>query len=154
MRNYVVKRVEQNNRKKAFKVTYAKGVLDFPYAKLDLKPSHDNKIKKLYIDPEIGKHGFTYVLEDGQEDTVLLDQVLYYNQDPEILKQHMLHEMTVTAKECLKKSGLSIREIARRMNTSPTQLYRVIDPAYYDKTMDQVLKVLYVCGAKVDFVVK
>ena len=50
--------------------------------------------------------------------------------------------------------GLSKREIIRCLGTSPSQFYRLIDPANYQKTIDQMLALLNVLGCEVEFTVR
>ncbi len=149
-----MKSVKINQRKKCFEIELRNGKeYTFPLSRL-MEDVSNNKVVKAFVDPELGNEGITYFLEDGTECGLHLDSVLEVNGDAAHLKKIMLYNMTQKAKDCVKESGLTKREIARRLNTSPTQLYRILDQTNYKKTLDQVLKVLYVCGAKVDFVVK
>ena len=71
----------------------------FPYGKLRLKPERSNPIEEVLVDPELGGEGFTYRLADDSEDTIHLDAVLEYNEDPEYLRELLLHGLTIEAKE-------------------------------------------------------
>lgn len=42
----------------------------------------------------------------------------------------------------LRKKNVRKREICRRMNTSPTQIYRLLKPDNTNKTIDQMIKLL------------
>jgi hypothetical protein len=50
-------------------------------------------------------------------------------------------------------SGLSKRELARALGTSPTQLYRLLDPTYYGKSIGQMTALLRLVGKDVELVV-
>ncbi len=50
-------------------------------------------------------------------------------------------------------SGLSKREIIRRLGTSPSQFYRLLDPTYYGKSVGQLIALFSILGMKVDVVV-
>ncbi|MGH7320677.1 MAG: hypothetical protein ACRELA_13770 [Candidatus Rokuibacteriota bacterium] len=58
-----IRRVTANARRKAFEVTAAKKRLVFPFARLDVQPTSDDPIAKVFVDPERGADGFTYSLQ-------------------------------------------------------------------------------------------
>ena len=146
--------VEANNRKKAFEVRTRRGKYSFPFAKLEIRPSRDDPIQKVFPDEELGMEGFTYRLESGAEDTVHLDAVLEYNRDPGYLNELLLHELTVETLKALEESGLSKRELIRGLGTSPSQFYRLLDPTYSGKSVGQMLALLHLLGKEVDLVVR
>jgi len=51
-------------------------------------------------------------------------------------------------------SGLSKREVIRRLGTSASQFYRLLNPTYYGKSVGQMLALLRVLGKEVDLVVR
>ena len=148
-----IRSVKANNRRRAFEVTTERGVFDFPYAKVDAKPTPQDRVKEVFPDPEAGYEAFMFRLESGAEDGVHLDAVLEYNHDPRILMELLLHRLTIEAEKALCESGLSKREVIRRLDTSATQLYRLLDPTNYSKSLDQMLTLLWVLGKEVDVVV-
>jgi hypothetical protein len=149
-----IKAVHIDNRKKAFEiVTYAKRY-SFPYAKLDVLPSRQNPIERVYVDEELGNEAFTYELASGDEGTVHIDQVLEYNRDPRYMRDMLLYKLTLVARERVKKTALSKRELIRRLGTSPSQLYRLLDQTNYSKSIDQLMALLGVLDCEVDLVVK
>ena len=149
-----IRSVKHNNRKKAFEVqTYSRTFL-FPYAKLEIQPSPTNKITEVYVDREIGRDGFTYVLDSGQEGTVHIDHVLEYNRDPGYLRDLIIYKLTIEAQKRVKDSPLSKREIIRRLETSASQFYRLLDQTNYKKSLDQLLSLLQILDCDIDFVVQ
>ncbi len=147
--------VEANNRRRSFEVRTRRGVFSFPYAKLEVRPvPGSDGVQRVFPDPEAGDEAFTYVLESGAEDTVHLDAVLEYNQDPEILNEIILHRLTLECRRALEGSDLSKRALARALGTSPTQLYRLLDPTYYGKSVGQMAALLSLLGKHVDVVVR
>ena len=148
-----INRVAFNNRKKLFEVSTRKGIFTFPYAKLEAQPTPSNQVVEVFADPELGYEGFTYRLESGKEGSVHQDHVLEYNQDPNYLTDLLLYKLTLKAKDRLAKRRLSIRELARRLETSPTQLYRLLEPTNYRKSVRQMLSLLYLLDCEVDLVV-
>jgi len=111
------------------------------------------KILEVFPDADAGSEAFTYRLESGAEDTVHLDAVLEYNQDPGLLNEILLYRLTVQAREAVEKAGLSKREMIRRLGTSPSQFYRLLDPTYYGKSVGQMLALLHILGLEVEMVV-
>jgi hypothetical protein len=145
--------VTHNNRKHAFEVSTATGGFSFPYSKADPSPSAMDPLLSLEIDREAGEEAFCYRLASGVEGWVHVEQVLEYNQDPRYMRDLLLHKLTVEAERRVQESRLSKREIIRRLGTSATQFYRLLDPTNYRKSIDQVLSLLYVLDCEVDLVV-
>lgn len=149
-----IRSVKTNNRKKSFEVKTHSKTLSYPYAKADPKPSASDPVVRAVVDKELGREGFIYVLESGQEGTIHVEQVLEYNQDPAYLRDLLLYKLTIEAQKRLEASGLSKREIVRRLGTSATQLYRLLDQTNYRKSVDQVLNLLHVLDCDVDLIVR
>lgn len=79
-----------------------------------------------------------------------MDAVLEYNEDPNHLAELKLYSLTLEARARFESSSLSAREVCRRLGTSPAQLYRLLDPTNYTKSMRQLLSMLYVLGYEVE----
>lgn len=146
--------VEVNNRRKAFEVRAGGRELSYPFALLRLRPSKGNRVARVYVDPEVGREGFTYVLDDGGEDTIHIDQVLEYNRDPEYLRDQLVYQLTLDAQKGVAESELSKREIIRRLGTSPAQLYRLLDQTNTRKSLGQLVALLHVLDYDVELVVR
>ena len=149
-----VGRVTVNTRERAFHVRLGRKTFRFPFVRADPVPAANDPVVRVYADPELAHQGFSFVLASGKEGSILADQVLEYNQDPRLLRKLTLHGLTARALEVLEQSELSRREIIRRMGTSPSQFYRLIDSANYQKTIDQMLALLNVLGCEVEFTVR
>ena len=149
-----IRSVAHNNRKKAFEVKTSRKTFQLPYSKIDPQPSVADPIIRVFIDKELGREGFTYVLDSGKEGTVHIEQVLEYNQDPSYLRDALLYKLTVEAQRRVKASPLSKREIIRRLGTSATQFYRLLDQKNYQKSVDQLLSLLHILDCDVDLVVR
>ena len=149
-----IRKVIPNNRKKAFEVhTYGKTYL-FPYAVVRPTSTKENKVIDTYVDKELGHEGFVYVLASGEEGTVHIDHVLEYNKDPSYMADMFLYKLTLWAQEAVKKSPLSTREIIRRLRTSPTQYYRLLDQTKYNKSVRQLITLLHIVDYEVEVVLK
>jgi predicted XRE-type DNA-binding protein len=150
-----IKSVVANNKKARLELTVFSGkVYPYPYVLLEPPPTLDNKIKKVYVDRELGCEGVTYELASGEEGTVHIDYALEYNRDPKYLGEMLLYELTVQAQDHIKKARLSRREIARRLNTSLPQLYRLLDQTNTKKSINQMISLLCVLNCDVEVVVK
>jgi hypothetical protein len=146
--------VTANNRKRAFEVKTRRGQWPFPYSRAEPEPTPSDPIVELYIDPELGREGFTYLLASGAEGSVHIDHVLDYNEEPGYMRDLLLYNLTCEALDRLETTSLSKREIIRRLGTSPAQFYRLIDPTNYRKSVDKMLALLQVLGCEVEVVVR
>ena len=149
-----IRKVKANNRKRAFEVQVAAKLLLFPYAKLERQPSRRDPVKRVFVDKELGREAFTYLLASGVEGTVHIDYVLEYNEDPGYMRDLMLYKLTLEAQRRVESSPLSKREIIRRLGTSATQFYRILDQTNYRKSVDQLLNLLHVLDCEVDLLVR
>jgi len=140
-----------NNRRREFEIELPeRGVLTFPYARAEPPPTPEDRIRDFFIDAELGNEGVTYVLESGAEGSVLVDHVLEINRDPAYMRDLLLHRLTVEAQKRVKASPMGVREISRRLRTSPAQVYRLLDQTNYRKTVDKMLELLQVLDAQVE----
>jgi len=149
-----IQTVTHNNRKRAFQVKMSTKQFQLPYSKVDPQPGAADPITRVFVEKELGREGFTYVLESGKEGTVHSEQVLEYNQDPHYMRDAMLYKLTVEAQKRVEASALSKREIIRRLRTSATQFYRLLDQTNYRKSVDQLLSLLHVLDCDVDLLVR
>jgi hypothetical protein len=149
-----IQSVVTNNRKRLFEIQTRRETYVFPYTKVTPTPSAENRIVEVYVDAEIGREGFTYRLASGAEGSVHIDAVLEYNEDPSYMAELTLYRLTLEAKERFEDSGLSAREVSRLLKTSPTQLYRLLEPTNYSKSLKQLVSLLYLLGAEVEVEVR
>jgi len=149
-----IRKVRLNNRRRAFEVRTWRGKLFFPYSRVNPAPSADDPVIEVRIDEDLGRDAFSYTLASGGEGTVHIEQVLEYNRDPGTMRNLLLYRLTVEAQNRLEHSGLSRREIIRRLGTSPAQFYRLLDSTNYRKSMDKLLLLLQTLECEVDFVVR
>ena len=150
-----IRRVIVNQRKAQLEVVVANGtVFPLPFSQLSPRPTSANRVRDAYPDKELAKEALTYVLESGAEGSVHIDAVPEYNQDPHTMSELLLHQLTVQARNRIEQSGLSRREIARRLRTSLPQLYRLLDSTNTTKSLNQMISLLHVLGCEVSVVVK
>ncbi len=150
-----IRKVEANNRKGEFRVvTYSGDTYVFPYVKAEPPPDSADKVADAYVDQELGREAFTYVLESGHEGSIHIDQLLEYNAEPSYLRDLLIYQLTVEAKKRVDEIGLSRRELARRLRTSVPQLYRLLDTANTRKSMNQLVSLLQILDCNVELSVK
>ncbi len=150
-----IRSVEANNRRKEFSVLTYSGVgYTFPYVKAVPRPDADNRIEKVFVDTEFAKEALTYFLESGEEGSIHIEQILEYNEDPGYLAELLTYKLTLEARQRIESSGLSRRQIAKRLNTSMPQLYRLLDTTNTRKSMNQLVALLHVLNCDVELVVK
>jgi hypothetical protein len=149
-----IRSVKLNNKRKMFEVNTASKKYAFPYIKSDPAPSPNNPVTRVFVDKEIGAEGFSYELASGKTGTVHIEQVLEYNSDPSYLRDQLLYKLTLEAQRRVAKSPLSKREIIRRLGTSATQFYRLLDQTNYSKSVDQLVSLLQVLDCEVDLLVR
>ncbi len=150
-----IRSVKSNTRKNEFSVvTYSGAEYSFPYSKANPKPTADNRIREVWVDRELGKEAFTYILESGAEGSVHIEQVLEYNEDPKYLANLLTYKLSLEAQKCIESSDLSRRQMAKQLKTSVPQLYRLLDPSNTSKSMSQLVALLHILDCDVDVVVK
>jgi len=149
-----IQSVRFNNKRKDFEVKASGKQYAFPYVKARPTPTSDNQVIRAYVDKELGGEGFSYELQSGKTGTVHVEQILEYNRDPNYLRDVMLYRLTLEAQRRIARSPLSKREIIRRLGTSATQLYRLLDQTNYKKSLDQLVSLLQLLECDVDLVVR
>ncbi|NOX08008.1 MAG: hypothetical protein GXP22_00720 [Gammaproteobacteria bacterium] len=150
-----IRSVSINNRKNEFMVITRAGLTyPFPYGEADPCPGLDDRISEVFVDKELGNEAFTYILESGKEGSIHIEQILECNADPNYLAGLLVYKLTLEAQAGVKDSCLSMRQIAKRLQTSVPQLYRLLDSANTRKSMSQLVALLHVLNCDVDLVVK
>ena len=149
-----IRSVNYNNRKKAFEVKTSTRTFQLPFSQVEPQPTVTDPITRIFVDKELGREAFTYILNSRQEGTVHIEQILAYNQDPDYLRDALLYKLTIEAQRRVEASPLSKREIVRRLRTSAAQLHRLLDQKNYRKSVDKLLSLLNVLGCDVDLLVR
>jgi len=149
-----VRSVTFNNHRRDFCVRVGGRVQRYPYARLEDPPGAGDSVVEAVPDPEIANEGFVYRTASGRTGTVHAEQVLDYNEDPRYLRDMLLYELTLAARARVADAGLSRREVARRLGTSPAQLYRLLDQTNTRKSVDRMLGLLAVLDLDVRMTVR
>lgn len=146
--------VRTNNRKKVFEIDTTEGRFSFPYARLDTPPRAKDRVAEVYVDAELANEAITYRLESGAEDAVHIEQVLDYHGNAEYLTDLLIYRLTLEARQAVAESAIAGRELTRRLDTSASQFYRLLDPTNTRKSLGQLLTLLHVLGYRVEFALR
>ncbi len=138
MKHRKFKKVIFDNKKRIFHLEYTSGLkIDCPYSALGI---HD-KVTDAAPDSQAGEHSFYFVLESGKQDYVPYDQPLHIAQVPEYAKEQALYDMTKTINDLIRKEKVPKRELARRLDTSMSQLARLLDTTNYKKELSRLIEI-------------
>jgi DNA-binding TFAR19-related protein (PDSD5 family) len=148
-----IRSVTVNRRRHVVNVTTSRQTYPFPFSRLDPVPTSDDEIVGCAVDVELGREAFSYRLRSGRVGSVHIEQVQEAHKDPRYMRDLLLYKLTIEARARIETTPLSKRELARRLKTSLTQIYRLLDQTNYRKSVDQVLGLLRVLDCDVDFVV-
>ncbi len=149
-----MRHLKVNNRKRCLEWNHSKVTLTYPFSKLKIVPTSSDPIVEIYTDKETAGQWAFYKLKSGVEGNIPLDAFLEYNRDPEYIRKLVLFDLTCSVLKQIKKEKIPKRELARKMKTSPAQLYRLLNTANYSKTIDQMVRLLAVMGNEVVFELK
>lgn len=156
----------RNPKFKAIKPNYRKGVLEvmlqegrkltryhLPFAAFKgARVSSKNRFVSIDIDDELGRQGATYVLADGTRGDLPADFVLYYC-DPSY-DWSPINQLKRVLRDKLDASRLSVRVLADALNTSPSQVVRLLEENRGSKQLLQLLKLAELAGYRVTFSLK
>jgi hypothetical protein len=145
-----IRSLKVNKHKKSFELRTYKDRYEYPFSMLDTQPTDEDRIANAYIDAELGDEAISYALGSGAEDSIHIDRVLEYNRDPSYMRELLLYKLTIEAKKLFESSPLGIRELSRRLGTSPTQIYRILDEENTRKSLDRVFELLSVLQCRID----
>ena len=145
--------VYANYRSRALVVHLGQHKLLYPFALLDPQPSTWDRYVRCYDDERTGPTTVHYVLESGGQGRLTAEQVLDFHREPSHVKSRVLETLTMAASERIQYTGLSKRQIFKRLRTSRAQLDRILDTKNVRKSVDSVLAVLEVLGYEVEVTV-
>lgn len=149
-----IRSVTHNSRRKAFEIELGGRRLGLPYAKATPRPTARDRVVRAFVDEELGREGFGYVLDSGEVGTVHVERVLEYHRDPAYMRDLLLYKLTQEARKRVSASPLARREIVRRLGTSAAHFHRLLDPTNDRMSIDQLLALLQVLDCEVDLLVR
>lgn len=116
-----------------------------PFAVLkNLRISRENPFTSLKVDKELGSESVSFVLKNGQRGDFHADLVLYYC-DPDY-EWSPLNQVRATLKEALESSRISIRVLADLLDTSPSQVVRLLEETKMPRQLLQLERLASIAG--------
>jgi hypothetical protein len=157
MRNPKFKEIKPNYRKNVLEVTLRDGKkiksYSLPFAVFrDVKISSKNRFTSITIDHELGDQAVSFVLEDGCKGDFPADLVLYYC-DP-TYHWSPLNQLKSALKDKISTSRLSVRVIADALDTSPSQVVRLLQENKASKQIVQLIRLAELAGYQIEFSLK
>ena len=157
MRNPKFKEIKPNYRKNALEITLQEAkktrsyTLPFTVFR-DVKISGKNRFTSITIDRELGDQAASFVLEDGSKGDFPADFVLYYC-DP-TYHWSPVNQLKRALKDKISTSRLSVRVIADALDTSPSQVVRLLQENKVSKQIVQLFRLAELAGYQVEFSLK
>ena len=137
--------VKVDARKKELLITAGRSTFRYPFAFV----SGGDAVVAAKSDPELGSEAISCFLASGETRTIHLDDIRAQLGDADYLREQMLYDMTLQALRIVRKKRVAKRALCRMLQTSPAQVYRLLDQTCYSKTVDQMLRLLQVLGCTV-----
>jgi hypothetical protein len=157
MRHPKFKEIKPNYRKNVLEITLLEGrkakKYNLPFAAfLGKKIASKNRFLSITIDQELGKQAASFVLEDGSTGDFPADFVLYHC-DP-AYDWSPINQLKKALKDELDTAKLSIRVIADALNTSPSQVLRLLQENKASKQITQLFQLAELAGFQIEFNLK
>ena len=157
MRNPVFKKIHPNYRKRVLEITLGERrkskKYNLPFAVFVNKNIHSkNRFVSIVIDRELGGQAASFVLEDGSKEDFPTDFVLYHC-DPSY-DWSPINQLKKALRDKLGESKLSVRVIADALNTSPSQVVRLLEENKASKQLIQLFRLAELAGYQVEFNLK
>ncbi len=157
MRNPLFKDIKPNYRRRVLEIMlrerrairkYNLPFSVFEHIKIDKK----NRFVSLTIDRELGNQAVSFVLEDGTRGDFPADFVLYHC-DP-TYDWSPINQLKKALKDKISLSKLSVRVLADALNTSPSQVVRLLQKNKASKQLIQLFRLAELAGYQVEFNLK
>lgn len=157
MRNPKLKKIRPNYRRQVLEITLVEGrkakKYNLPFAVFQNKTiGSKNRFAAITIDQELGNQAASFVLEDGSKGEFPADLVLYYC-DPSY-DWSPINQLKRALKDKLGGSKLSVRVLADALNTSPSQVVRLLQENRVSKQIAQLFQLAELAGYQIEFNLK
>ena len=157
MRNPRFKQITPNYRKRVLEVVLREGRTlnryNLPFAVFTgLKIGTGNRFASITIEKDLAEQGATFVLEDGTRGDFPADFVLYYS-DP-TYRWSPINQLKRELKNKIAHAKLSLRVLADALNTSPSQVVRLLEESRGSKQFMQLSKLAQIAGYDIEITLK
>jgi hypothetical protein len=157
MRQPRFKEIKPNYRKKVLEITLEEK-RRFTHYRLPFAVfrkygiSSANRVSSIEFDPELGNHGAAIALEDGRKFDFPADLVLYYC-DPDY-DWSPIRQLKRALRDKIAASSLSVRVLADALNTSPSQVVRLLEDDRAGKQWAQIFRMAELAGYRIEIQLK
>ena len=154
MRNPAFKKITPNYRRRVLEIMLREGAktrkYNLPFSALGKSDIHGkNRFASIAVDRELGDQAVSYVLQDGTKGDFPADFVLYHC-DP-TYDWSPLNQLKRALKDKLDASHLSVRVVADALETSPSQVLRLLQEDKGSKQLIQLFRLADLAGYKIEF---
>lgn len=154
MRNPKFKEIRPNYRRNVFEITLQEGrkvtAYNLPFAVFRNKDiGSGNRVVSITIESESGNQGATFLLEDGSKCDFPADFVLYYCEPT--YDWSPVNQLKKALKEKLGSLRISIRTLADALNTSPSQVTRLLEENKASRQLVQLFQLAQLVGYQIQF---
>ena len=157
MRNPRFKSLKPNYRRSVLEIALQEGRkltrFNLPFAVFSgVHIGPQNRFVSITIEEELDNQGASFVLEDGTRGDFPADFVLYYS-DP-TYQWSPLNQLKRALKSKLAASKLSVRVLADALNTSPSQVVRLLEENRASKQLLQLFQLAHMAGYQIEITLK
>jgi hypothetical protein len=136
-------KVVYNNQDNIISIHYKDGrIFNVPYHKLKIS----SPLSSAGIDMETRGCAFYYKQQESEKVYVPYDIPLIINNDPEYMFELKLENLSADLKQKILQSKIPKYRLAKMLNTSESQLYRLLDPNRASKNIFQLFKLAQLIG--------
>ena len=151
MKSKKIKSVTFSNKTKEIEIEYAsKKKYSVHYGQLGIQKN----IIKAWVDRETGNQSVGFEFEDGSVDYMPYDQPLALNKDPDYLLQDQIEHLVLELNETIKKKGISKKYIAKKLETSENQIFRLLNPSILNKNLEQLYQIAFILNKQIEIELK
>lgn len=145
------KKIKFNNKKRQLHFIYYGGREVYShYGSFNIKKN----IERIEFDKDTTNYTATFTFEDGSKNHMPYDIPLLKTGDPEAILYEQICEIIASIKSALKKKRISKAYLIDQLETSASQLDRLLDTQNLNKNLPQLYKIIHLLDLKPNFTIK
>jgi hypothetical protein len=145
------KHVQFSNKTREIEVEYtSKKKYSVHYGQLGIQKN----ILRAWVDQETKGKSVGFEFADGTVDYMPYDQPLALNKDPDYLLQDQIERLVLKLNETIKKKGISKKYIAKKLETSENQIFRLLNPSILNKNLEQLYQIAFILNKQIEIELK
>lgn len=151
MKSKKIKNVRFSNKTKEIEVEYTSNKkYTVHYGQLGIKKN----ITKAWVDQETNGKSVGFEFEDHEVNFMPYGQPLALNKDPDYLLQDQIEHLVLELNETIQKKGISKKYIAKKLETSENQIFRLLNPSILNKNLEQLYKIASILNKHIEIELK